>query len=104
VVRGPSRAATSRFVDAARIDHDQLGAFTQALLHARGEPPGGPSVGLAPITMITSAFSTDLKVCVPAGFAQRLLQAVNPWASGNTRAQVSTLLLPKAARTSFCTR
>jgi hypothetical protein len=27
---------------------------------------GWPSLGLAPMTMMTSAFSTDWKVCVPA--------------------------------------
>ena len=35
---------------------------------------GWASVGLAPITMITSAFSTDLKSCVPADVPKVLLR------------------------------
>ena len=53
-------------VDPARIDDDQLRALAQALASCARRTPGAPSVGLAPITMITSDFSTDLKVCVPA--------------------------------------
>jgi len=49
----------------ARIDDDQLRALAQALLHARTEH--GMGVGrLAPMTMITSASSTESKSCVPA--------------------------------------
>ena len=53
-------------VDAARIDDDQLRALAQALLHAARRTPGGRRSGLAPITMITSACSTQSKSCVPA--------------------------------------
>ena len=53
-------------IDAARIGHDQFRAFAQPALHAGGEDTGWPSVGLAPITKITSAWATDAKSCVPA--------------------------------------
>jgi hypothetical protein len=54
-------------VDAARVDDDQLRAPVRAgAFFMREANTGWPSVGLAPMTMITSACSTDLKVCVPA--------------------------------------
>ena len=64
---------------------------------------GCPSVGFAPITKMTSAWSTEAKSCVPAEVPS---VAFSPYPVGEwqTRAQVSTLLLPKPARTSFCTR
>ncbi len=52
-------------VDAARIGDDQARALAQAALHHRGEHRM-PSVGLAPVTNITSAFMTESKFCVPA--------------------------------------
>ena len=63
---------------------------------------GCASVGLAPITKITSDFSTDLKSCVPAEVPKVLLSPY-PVGEWQTRAQVSTLLFPKPARTSFWT-
>ena len=65
---GGSRASTCGVlheVDAARVDDDQLRALAQPLLHARGEDRM-PSVGLAPMTRMTSACSTESKSCVPA--------------------------------------
>ncbi len=64
---------------------------------------GCPSVGLAPITMITSACSTELKSLVPAE-VPNVLPSPYPVGEWQTRAQVSMLLLPKPARTSFCIR
>ena len=63
---------------------------------------GWASVGFAPISRITSACSTDLKSCVPADVpnAEFSPKPVGEW---QTRAQVSTLLLPNAVRTIFCT-
>ena len=59
-------------------------------------------MGLAPITRITSAYSTDLKSCVPAEVPKAFFKP-KPVGEWHTRAQVSTLLLPKAVRTIFCT-
>ena len=64
---------------------------------------GWASVGLAPITTTTSALSTDLKSCVPAD-VPKVLARPKPVGEWQTRAQVSTLLLPKPTRTSFWTR
>jgi hypothetical protein len=64
---------------------------------------GCPSVGLAPMTMMTSAFMTESNACVPADSPSVLLRPY-PVGEWHTRAHVSTLLLPNAARTSFCTR
>ncbi len=63
---------------------------------------GCPSVGLAPITMITSASATERKSWVPAD-SPKVCLSPYPVGEWQTRAQVSTLLLPKAARTIFCT-
>ena len=64
---------------------------------------GWPSVGLAPMTMITSVCSTESKFWVPADspIVDLRPKPVGEW---QTRAQVSMLLLPNAARTSFCIR
>ena len=64
---------------------------------------GCPSVGLAPITIITSDSSTLSKSCVPAE-VPNVLPSPYPVGEWHTRAQVSVLLLPKAVRVSFCTR
>ena len=64
---------------------------------------GCASVGLAPMTRITSDLSTDLKSCVPAEVPKAWLRPY-PVGEWQTRAQVSTLLLPKPARTSFWIR
>ena len=69
----------------------------------RDAKTGCASVGLAPITTITSALSTDLKSCVPAD-VPKVLESPKPVGEWQTRAQVSTLLLPKPVRTSFWTR
>ena len=63
---------------------------------------GCASVGLAPMTTMTSQSSTDLKSCVPAEVPKVCLSP-KPVGEWQTRAQVSTLLLPKAARIIFCT-
>jgi hypothetical protein len=57
---------------------------------------------LAPISRITSALATDLKSCVPADVPKVCLSPY-PVGEWQTRAQVSTLLLPKTARTIFWT-
>ena len=64
---------------------------------------GWPSVGLAPMTSTTSACSTESKSCVPAEVPKVVLRPY-PVGEWQTRAQVSTLLLPNPARTSFWTR
>ena len=64
---------------------------------------GCPMVGLAPIIMITSAFRTESNAWVPAD-SPRVVFSPYPVGEWHTRAQVSTLLLPNAARTIFCTR
>src|SRR5258708_31705627 len=55
------------------------------------------------MTTMTSDASTESKSCVPADVPN---VAFSPYPVGEwqTRAHVSTLLLPNAARTSFCTR
>ena len=53
--------------------------------------------------MMVSAFMTESNAWVPADSPIVLLRPY-PVGEWQTRAQVSTLLLPKAARTSFCTR
>ena len=63
---------------------------------------GCASVGFAPMTTMTSQWSTEPKSCVPAEVPKVCLRP-NPVGEWQTRAQVSTLLLPKAARTIFCT-
>jgi len=63
---------------------------------------GCASVGLAPINSTTSACSIDLKSCVPADVPNAELRP-KPVGEWHTRAHVSTLLLPKAVRTIFCT-
>src|SRR5271167_3719089 len=55
------------------------------------------------MTTTTSDLSTDRKSWVPADVPKVVLRP-NPVGEWHTRAQVSTLLLPKPARTSFCTR
>ena len=55
------------------------------------------------MTMTTSDLSTDLKSWVPAEVPKVWLRP-KPVGEWQTRAQVSTLLLPKPARTSFWTR
>ncbi len=62
---------------------------------------GCASVGFAPITKITSDCITESNACVPADSPK---VRFNPYPVGlwQTRAQVSTLLLPSTARTSFC--
>ncbi len=63
---------------------------------------GWASVGLAPMSRITSACSTDLKSWVPAE-VPNVAFSPKPVGEWHTRAQVSTLLLPNAVRTIFCT-
>ena len=63
---------------------------------------GWPSVGLAPITTMTSACATERKSCVPAD-SPKVCLSPYPVGEWHTRAHVSTLLLPKAARTIFWT-
>ena len=64
---------------------------------------GWPSVGLAPITNTTSVSRIESKSWVPADSPSVALRP-KPVGEWQTRAQVSTLLLPNAARTSFCIR
>src|SRR5215813_12570184 len=64
---------------------------------------GCPSVGFAPTTMITSDFITESKFWVPADSPIVFFKPY-PVGEWQTRAHVSTLLLPNAARTSFWTR
>ena len=63
---------------------------------------GCASVGLAPMSRMTSADSTDLKSCVPAE-VPNACDRPKPVGEWQTRAQVSTLLLPNAVRIIFCT-
>ena len=63
---------------------------------------GWASVGFAPISKMTSEYSTDLKSWVPAEVPKALLKP-KPVGEWHTRAHVSTLLFPNAARTIFCT-
>jgi hypothetical protein len=63
---------------------------------------GWASVGLAPMTSMTSACSTEAKSCVPAEVPNAWLSPY-PVGEWHTRAQVSMLLLPNAARTIFWT-
>ena len=88
-------------VDATRVDHDEVRALTQPLLHPRREhrvPVGrvGPDhhddVGLRHRLEVLRARRLP-KVCLSP-------YPVGEW---HTRAHVSTLLLPNAARTIFCT-
>src|SRR3546814_1874032 len=60
---------------------------------------GCASVGLAPITRITSACLTLSKSCVPA-LVPKVVLSPYPVGGWHTRAQVSTLFDPKPARTS----
>jgi len=94
-------------LDVRRADQvDAPGSTTISLAPWRSrrfirEPNTGcPSVGFAPITMITSALATDLKSWVPAEVPKVCLSPY-PVGEWQTRAQVSTLLLPNAARTIF---
>src|SRR6201996_5275829 len=64
---------------------------------------GCADAGLAPMTMMTSVSSTESKFCVPAE-VPKVWPRPYPVGEWQTRAQVSTLLLPNAARISFCTR
>ena len=68
----------------------------------RDAKTGCAVVGLAPINMITSLCSTDSKSCVPAD-VPNAWPSPYPVGEWHTRAQVSTLLLAKAARTIFWT-
>ena len=88
-------------VDPARVDDDELGALAKPLLHPRGEHRVTVG-GFAPITIITSAWSTDSKSWVPADSPNVCLRPY-PVGEWQTRAHVSTLLLPNAARTIFWT-
>ena len=63
---------------------------------------GWASVGLEPIRTMTSAWSTERKSWVPAEVPNAVFSP-NPVGEWHTRAQVSTLLLPNAARIIFCT-
>ena len=53
-------------IDLARIDDDQLRALRAAGAFMRDPNTGCASVGLAPMTMMTSQWSTEAKSCVPA--------------------------------------
>ena len=64
---------------------------------------GCASVGFAPMIMITSAAWTESKSCVPAE-VPRVVFIPYPVGEWQTRAQVSVLLLPNAARIIFWTR
>ena len=68
----------------------------------RDAKTGWPSVGLAPITTITSASSTERKSWVPAD-VPKVLERPYPVGEWQTRAQVSTLLFWNAVRIIFCT-
>ena len=61
---------------------------------------GCPSVGFAPITTMVSAWSTESKFWVPADVPYVVFSPY-PVGEWHTRAQVSTLLLPKVVRTIF---
>src|SRR5260221_10853188 len=63
---------------------------------------GWPSVGLAPMIITTSVCPTESKSWVPAE-VPKAVDSPYPVGEWQTRAQVSTLLLPKPARISFCT-
>jgi hypothetical protein len=84
------------------------GSATMALAPARSRffirdaKTGCASVGLAPMTSMTSACSTEAKSCVPAEVPNAWLRPY-PVGEWHTRAQVSMLLLPNAARTIFWT-
>ena len=56
-----------------------------------------------PMMTATSVSSTESKSCVPAE-VPKVVARPYPVGEWQTRAQVSTLLLPKPARISFCTR
>ena len=63
---------------------------------------GWASVGFAPMSSTTSADSTDLKSWVPAD-VPKAWERPKPVGEWQTRAQVSTLLLPNAMRIIFWT-
>ena len=58
---------------------------------------GCPSVGLAPITMITSASATDLKSWVPADVAEGLLEPVAGRGVADPRAGVDVVVAERRA-------
>jgi hypothetical protein len=60
-------------IDAPRIDDDQLGASRKRRF-MREAKTGWASVGLAPITMITSAEVTESKSWVPAEVPKAVLR------------------------------
>ena len=64
---------------------------------------GCAAAGLAPITTMTSLSSTESKFWVPAEVPKAWPRPY-PVGEWQTRAHVSTLLLPNPARISFCTR
>ena len=59
---------------------------------------GWPSVGLAPITMMTSACSTESKSCVPAEVPNVVLQAVAGRRMADARAGVGVVVAEAGAR------
>jgi hypothetical protein len=85
----------------ARIHDDQLGA---ALLHRvldKVAATGWFTVGLAPMTMITSASSAAENGAGDGAGVQPLHQRRDRKKRGRSRVQWSTLLEPKPVRTSF---
>ena len=90
-------------IDAARIDDDEPRAGAQALLQARGEHRMG--VGRIGADHEHDVRLVDRLEILRAGRrADRSCDRPKPVGEWQTRAQVSILLLPKPARTSFWTR
>lgn len=88
-------------IDLARVDHDEFCAFTQALLHARCEDR--VSIGWVGTNEQNDVGVFDrLEVLGAGGSAEGIAQS-KPVGEWHTRAHVSTLLFPNAARTIFCT-
>ena len=84
-VRGPDQ------VDPARVDDDQLGALAQPALHPEANT-GWPSVGLAPMTMITSVLRTESKSWVPGRLAERGLEPEAGGRMADARAGVDVVV------------
>ena len=67
-------------------------APARSRLFMREAKTGWASVGLAPITMMTSALSTDLKSCVPADVPNVLLEAIAGRRMADARASVDIVV------------
>ena len=90
-------------VDLPRVGHDEAGAFPQAALHRGGEHRVAVGRIGADDEDHVAMQRTESKFWVPAD-SPRVCLSPYPVGEWQTRAQVSMLLLPKAARTSFCIR